>query len=122
MQTPGQRCARIVAAFEDLAAQEEASLQVRDFAALEEIQDRAALLVADLVTHAAAADSALRQRISAVQVRRGRSSDWLAQEIELTRTSLHETNCTQRRVARIAPVYGSTPAAARVPSQLNAIG
>ncbi len=106
MQTPAQRSARLVAALEDLAAQEEASLHARDFSAVAEIQLRTAALVTDLVAHAKEIAPAMRARLAEVHARRERAGAWLAREVECTREALHETNQAQRRVARIAPVYG----------------
>ena len=124
MQSPAQRCARLIAALEDLAAQEEASLQALDFPALDSIQARAGALVDDLVSHASfvAADGALRARIVAVHARRERSAAWLATEMARARAEMDETQVAQRRVSRIAPVYGSGPAGGRASSQLSVVG
>jgi len=122
MQTPMPRYARLVAAFEDLSGQEEASLHARDFPALEAIQERLAAVVDELQTQASAANTALRARIVATQARRERSSEWLAGEIARTREELRDTEGAQRRVARIAPVYGAAPMSARVPSKLSFVG
>ncbi len=113
MRDSAQRCPRLVAALEDLAAQEEASLKARDFAAIESIQERLGALVKNLVLHVSGADAELRLRIAAVQARRERTSEWLATELARTREELRETEVSQRRVAKIAPVYGAVPATAR---------
>ncbi|MES2695206.1 MAG: hypothetical protein V4773_17155 [Verrucomicrobiota bacterium] len=123
MQTPAQRCARLVAALEDLASQEESSLRTGDFAAVESIQERAGAVIGDLASQTIAmADEALRARLRAVSARRSRSSEWLAGELERTRTELSETNASRGRVAKIAPVYGSAPAASRAASRLAYVG
>lgn len=122
MQTPAQRCARLVSALEDLAAQEEASLQTRDFVAIESIQVRTGALVDDLVALAASMDVSLRARIESIHARRERSSEWLAQEMTRARAELRETDAARGRVARIAPVYGRTPAASRESGRLSFVG
>jgi hypothetical protein len=120
MQTPAQRCARLVSALEDLAAQEEASLHARDFSAIVSIQERTGAIVTDLVAHAAATDRELRARVAAVQQRRDRCAEWLANEIAGTRDELRETEVSRNRVAKIAPVYGSSGSA--TPSRLSVVG
>jgi hypothetical protein len=57
METPAQRCARIVSALEDLVNQEAAALRAGDFDAVNEIQDRAAPLVEFLALHATEGDT-----------------------------------------------------------------
>ena len=119
MHSPGQPAARLAAAFEDLAAQEEASLRAKDFVAVASIQLRAAAVVTALVARAAEVEPRVRARILAAQARRERTSAWLAGEIDETRQALRETDRSQRRVAQIAPVYGR---GANVPhSHLHAV-
>lgn len=122
MPSSTQRCARLVAALEDLAGQEEAALRTGEFAAVASVQARTAALLDDLAAHANAADERSRERIGAVQARRARTSAWLAEEIERSRAELRQTEVSQRRVARIAPVYGGAPAKARTASQLRFVG
>lgn len=119
MQTSAQRCARLVAALEDLAAQEEASLRAKDFAAVASLQARAGAVVADLVSRAGEVSAVLRARIIAVLEQRERSSARLAEAIAETREALRETDRSQRRVAQVAPVYGR--AASEPRSQLCAV-
>ncbi len=106
MSSPAQRCARLVSALEDLAAQEEASVRALDFAAVDAIQERASALIDALVAQSATLNPALRARLAAVRTRRAATSDGLEAEIGRTRESLRETGATQRRVAQIAPAYG----------------
>lgn len=121
METPGQTCARILVALEDLAGREAASLQARDFPAVAEIQERAAPLVAHLAAHGpAVADVALRTRVGELLRRRAQTGEWLAEQITQAREELRGTQASQRRVARIAPVYGSSQAP--VAGQLLAVG
>ncbi|HVU31943.1 MAG TPA: hypothetical protein VHE61_00815 [Opitutaceae bacterium] len=106
-ETTSQRCVRLVGALEDLAAEELANLRLRDFATVLSIQKRAAALVDDLVIHGpAVADESLRSRIAGVIARRTEAATWLATEIEVTRTELQSVETKQRRMARVAPVYG----------------
>lgn len=122
METPAQTCARLVAALEDLVGREAATLDVRDFTGVIEIQKRAAPLVELLGAHAAeVTDPVLRERIRALLARREKTGEWLAEQIEHAREALALANEGRRRIRQIAPVYGrSTPAA---PSrQLCAMG
>jgi hypothetical protein len=114
METPAQRCARIVGALEDLAAQEAAAIETHDFAGALTVQDRAEPLVDFIVrdAHAGVCDGAITSRISAVQMLRARTSEKLAQEMARTRNELQRMQATKSRVAQVAPAYGrSRPAA-----------
>ena len=102
-------CARLLAALEELAAQEAASLAARDFAAVVHLQERAAPLVAHLAEHGpgvAKDDPALVGRIAAWLARRHETGEWLAGQIARTKEKLSEVEAAQRRVARVAPAYG----------------
>ena len=121
METPAQLCARLLAALEELAAQEAASLQARDFAAVVHLQERAAPLVAHLAEHGpAVADDALRARIAAWLAHRHETGEWLAEQIAHTKAELEKLDAARRRVARLRPAYGSGPAASS--GQLCAVG
>ena len=120
METTGQACDRLVTALEDLLAQEAAALAQGDFGAALELQERAAPLVDYLAAHGPrAAAPALRSRIGALCERRSAAGDRLAAAIARVREELGDTQTAQRRVARIAPAYGRSSAAAR---QLSAVG
>lgn len=122
METPAQTCARLVTALEDLVAREAATLELRDFAAVVDIQARCAPLVELLGAHASdVTDAALRERIRALLARRHQTGEWLSEQIEKTREALAEANEGRRRVRQIAPVYGRRPAAA-TSRQLCAVG
>jgi hypothetical protein len=122
MESAAQTCARLIAALEDLAGQEAAALQTRDFATAIEIQDRAAPLVAHLAAHARdLTDPAQQARLRAVQEKRDRTGEWLAEQIERARAELARTSAARRRVAQIAPVYGRSPAGA-ASGHLSAVG
>ena len=121
METPAQTCSRLLVALEDLAARELATLQAHDFVAAVEIQERAAPLVAHLAAHGpAVADGAFRARVWDFLQRRTATGEWLATQIAQLREELAGTQASQIRVARIAPVYGSS--SVPVSGQLLAIG
>lgn len=124
METPAQMCERLVTALEDLAGQEAATLETRDFAAVIAIQDRAAPLVDLLVAHApAVTDRAVRTRITALLAKRHRTGEWLSEQIARTREELQRTETAQRRVAQVAPAYGyGSRAAAGGRPHLAAVG
>jgi len=121
METPVQRCERIVAALEDLAAQEAAGVAQNDFAAVQALHER----TAPLVEYLAAAGSellgapGLRRRLIAVYELRHRSGEALAAAMARVRLEMAQAEATQRRVARIMPVYGQH--AVRTP-QLQVVG
>lgn len=121
METPAQTCARLVAALEDLVAQEATALQARDFAAVVQIQDRAAPLVEHLAAHVDdIVEPRLRERIGRIRAQRHRSGEWLAEQIERTRQELLQTHASRRRVAQVAPAYGRGSSTA--PTRLSAVG
>jgi septum formation inhibitor MinC len=113
MATPAETCARLLAALEDLVAQEAALMRAADFTGVLATQERAAPLVERLAALAATADAAVRIRVSAVLALRSRSLEWLGAEMARVRTELQSMQVSRRRVAQIAPVYGTrrpTPA------------
>jgi hypothetical protein len=120
METPAQTCTRIAAALEDLARQEAAALQARDFTSVALVQDRAAPLVEHLVVHEAEIVSEeLRARIAGILALRSQTAERLAENVRHAREELRQMDASQRRVSRIAPAYGT--GAARV-SRLSAVG
>jgi hypothetical protein len=97
-------CARLVAALEDLTAQEAASLEAREFEAAIALQDRAAPLIEHLVSHWQEVNAAgLKPRMLELITRRNRTGEWLAEQIAHARQQLAETQVAQRRVAQVAP-------------------
>lgn len=108
MESPAQRCARIVTALEDLAGQEAAALASRDFNAVLALQERTTPLVEYLVTAGAnhIREPGIRSRVTALHELRQRTSESLAHAIADTRSELRRTQASQRRVAQIAPAYG----------------
>jgi hypothetical protein len=120
METPAQMCTRLLTALEDLAAQEAATLQARDFATAIAIQDRAAPLVELLAAHREELnDPTLRARVAELFARRSRTGEWLAEQMARVREELRQTDVARRRVAQVAPVYGR---ASTLPRQLSAVG
>jgi hypothetical protein len=121
METPAQRAERIVAALEDLSAQEAASVAQQDWASVVALQDRMVPLVEFLAVSPFRGheQSALRSRIAAVHARRAGSSARLEGELERTRKELEQTQLARRRVAQIAPAYGR---AGVPPHRLHAVG
>jgi hypothetical protein len=121
METPAQMCVRLVTALEELAAQEAATLEARDFPVVVELQDRAAPLIQLLGAHAAdVTDQKLRERVAALIERRNRMGEWLAEQIARVREELKQTEATQRRLAQVAPAYGYP--ATTTSRQLVAVG
>jgi hypothetical protein len=106
METPAQRCTRLIAAFEELAAEETAALHARDFVAANAIGERAAPLVEWLVTYGSVMTPPLRERLTAVHAQRAKNSEFLTAEIARAREELQQIGASRRRVAQIAPVYG----------------
>jgi hypothetical protein len=120
METPAQTCARLVAALEDLVAQEAATLEARDFATVVHLQERAAPLVEHLATHSAeVVDVSLRERIRMLLERRQQSGEWLAAQIEQTKEALRLNDERRHRVTQIAPAYGRSRYA---PQRFSAVG
>lgn len=121
METSAQTCVRLLIALEDLAAQEAAALDARDFPAAVTIQERAAPLVEHLATHGPAVaekDAAFRARVAAFHAHRLKRGEWLAAQVDRVRAELHQMDASQRRVKQIAPVYGR---ATRSAGQLCAV-
>lgn len=122
MQAMAQRSARLIAALEDLAAQEAAAVRTGDFGAAGDVAERCAPLVAELAQQPnALADEMIRRRLSAVRDRRAETSEVLAAEMARLRDELQQTRVAQRRTAAIAPVYGAR-VAAKGSSQLSLVG
>jgi hypothetical protein len=120
METPRQKCARLLVALEDLVGQEISCVRTGDFAGLCSLQDRAGPLVTWLVEHGPAiADADIRRRIAGVLESRQRTAAALASEIARTRSEVDGLSVSLRTVARVAPVYGR---AVPVRRQLAVVG
>jgi len=125
MQAMAQRSARLIAALEDLAAQEAAAVSTGDFGAAGALAERCAPLVAEIAAQAngknVMTDEALRRRLRAIRDRRAETSEALATQMARLRDELQQTQAAQRRTAAIAPVYGAR-VAAKGSSQLSLVG
>ncbi len=120
METPAQVCRRLLAALEDLAAQETTALAASDFATLAALSRRAAPLVEHLAEHGPGlADAPFRARVQALLARRRQNDDLLADHLARTKTELKRAQESQRRVAQIASIYGRADATTR---SLRAVG
>src|SRR5215471_17695348 len=108
METAPQRCSRLIAALEDLARQESAALAHGDYATVLALQERAEPLVACLISAGgdAVKPAGVEKRLGALHALRERTSLDLAEKLEAARRELQDTKVAQRRVARVAPVYG----------------
>lgn len=114
METQAEKCARLVTALEDLAAQEAATWQVGDFAEAALIQLRAAPLVDFIATAGLqAADSEFQARVATLLNLRRQSVERIAAEIRTVRAELQIMESRERTVARVAPAYGSRVDSAR---------
>jgi hypothetical protein len=113
MESPAQRCTRIVTALEDLTGQEEAALANRDYGVLLSLQERTAPLVEFLITDGATQirQPSLRGRVEAVHARRAQTGARLAVAMADNRRDFQQTQVTQRRVAQVGPAYGHAHAA-----------
>lgn len=108
METVAQRCERIIAALEDLAAQEAAGVAAGDFEGVRSLQDRTAPLIDFLAAEGGAALGipSLRRRLTAVYELRLRSGEALATAMTRVRSELAQTQASQRRAAQVGPAYG----------------
>lgn len=109
-ETPKQRGVRLASALEDLVAQEAACIEAGDLNGVADIQARTAEVVHELAACAEALDSRTREAIATVLRRREASLANLAGHIARTRRELDDLQATQRRAAKVAPVYGGKPA------------
>lgn len=113
MEPPRQKFSRLVTALGELIEQEASTLAARDFAAVGEIQRRAAPVVAGLAELGPdAADELSRVRIAALLTRRQRSLDLLETQLANARSELEALNEGSRRVTQVSPVYGRSRTAA----------
>ena len=120
MDTSAQTCRRLLAALEDLAAQETTALAAGDFAELAKLSRRAAPLVEHLAAHGpAVADHSFRSRVHALLERRRHNDAVLSEQLARAKLELKRANESQRRIAQIGSIYGRPGAATRA---LSAVG
>jgi hypothetical protein len=123
METPAQTCLRLMAALEDLTAQEVATMEARDFAGAIALQDRATPLIERLARFGSEfLDQSLRTRMLALLARRNRTGEWLAEQIACVRADLEQAQTASCRVAQIAPAYGQGRSDIPPRRQLTAVG
>jgi hypothetical protein len=114
METPAQRCHRLIGALDDLAAQEAASLAAGDIEAVLALQKRAAPLVQDLGARGpAVADEGLRSRVAAWLGRRRQIMDCLSTRMEEARRQIGQLDASRRRVAQVGPAYARNEGSAQ---------
>lgn len=119
MRAEAKVCDRLVAALEDLAAQEAASLAAGDIATLQHLQQRADPIIARLGEYGPDADEGLRARIGRWLSHRRETARLLARRISGTKAALDHLDASRRRVARVGPAYGQAPETSR---RLSAVG
>ena len=120
METPAQTSRRLLAALEDLAAQETCALAAADFVSLAQLAQRAAPLVEHLAQHAsAAADDSFRRRVRALLDLRRQNDDALSIQLARAKEELKRASDSQRRISQISSIYVRAGAATR---QLSAVG
>jgi N-acetyl-gamma-glutamylphosphate reductase len=120
VDTPAQTSRRLLAALEDLAAQETTAIAAGDFVALAKLTRRAAPLVEHFATHGpAVVDASFRTRVHALLERRRQNDDALNVQLARARAELERANESERRIAQISSIYGRTGAASR---QLCVVG
>lgn len=118
-ESPLQKCARLVIALEELAAEESHCIETGDIATVLGIQKRLEPIIRYLSDHAADADRGVRDRIAAVLDTREKSGARLEAELKKVRKQIDELDARKRRAAAVAPVYGG---AAQPRGRLNAKG
>ena len=98
---------RLLVALEEFAAQESLQLAAGNVAAVRQIQERAAPVVAELVRLGRTAIPAVvHSRLVALVNRRLECQERLDRQIGQMRDALGQTQANLRRIGQIAPVYG----------------
>jgi hypothetical protein len=109
MEMPAQQCTRLLAALEDLLAQESLLIGMEDYAAVRAVQQRVAPLIERLVELAPAADASARQRATVVIALRNQNLAQIALQLNRVREELEQTREARSRLTYLAPVYRMTP-------------
>jgi hypothetical protein len=108
METPAQTGGRLLAAFEELVAQESVAVNTADYPALAVLQERAAAVSGKLGALAGdPAVAALRPQVEALLERRRQTHQMLALRLAGARLELDRLQSARQRVARLVPVYRS---------------
>ena len=106
METPLQTAARLLAALEDLAAQEAVLLRTLDFVDAVAVQERAAPLVDQLAALALHPEVAsLRTKVKALVDRRQQSRHFLDAQLSRLQSELRRIDEARSRLSRVAPAY-----------------
>lgn len=122
MESPGQTFDRLLKALDDLVAEEAAMIQAADHGAVAEIQQRAEPVITALAALApAVADAGAQARVGALLERRQRNIDLLGTQLAEARGELDSLQQSERRAARIAPIYGRAEGGSG-PTQLRTSG
>lgn len=120
METPLQTATRLISALEELVAQESANLRNLDLVEAVQVTERAAPLVLKLGELAADPGVApLRPRVEALIIQRQQSTQMLDAHLARMQSELRRIDEARARLSRVAPAYGSAPAAPRSVSRLN---
>jgi hypothetical protein len=118
METPLQTATRLLAALEDLTAQESILLRTLDFVDAVAVQERAAPLVDQLSALAIHPEvSSLRPKVLGLVERRQQSRHFLDAQLGRLQSELRRIDEARSRLARVAPVYVGAPRT--VNSKLN---
>jgi hypothetical protein len=109
METSVQTGARLLAALEELWAQEATLLQAREFTGACAVLERAAPLVQQVCRLAAEPGMAsLRPEVAALLTRREKNRLILEEQIAQMRRQMRQIEEARHRLARVAPAYGGT--------------
>ncbi|WP_146180335.1 hypothetical protein [Opitutus sp. ER46] len=99
---------------EALVTEEANCFRADDLESVKDVQRRAAPMIEFLVGHAdEVADPGLRQRIAALSQRRSDTVAAMQARADALQDELQALKVKERRVAQIAPVYGSSAVASR---------
>ena len=106
MQSESQKFNRILSALDELVTQEMVTARAGDYAAVNEIQRRAAPLVETLADLGPdAADAAAQARVAGLLARRQHNIDFIESQLATARAELLAVQTSTGRMARIAPAY-----------------
>lgn len=118
METPFQTATRLLAALEDLTAQESVLLRTLDFVDAVALQERAAPLVDQLSALAIHPDVAkLKPKVTSLVDRRQQSRHFLDAQLGRLQSELRRIDEARTRLSRVAPAY--VTAERSVESKLN---
>ena len=113
MGSPLQTATRLLAALEELAAQETILIRTMEFIEAAAVQERAAPLVERLCALAAdPATAPLQPRVAALLERRGQNHHFLDAQLARLQEELGRVTEARGRLRRVAPAYKAAPHAA----------